>query len=158
LVRWSVGPLVGPSVGLSLYHFDVIFSVICRRINLKFGGDFCIDLLFLFLLSFLLSPQPASAKSAKSAKSHEMGANIMQIGVLYFLAKKSQKSYFRQKVQYCTQDPQLLMAQTHKNFRHRQQKNSFLFFAMAYHVFYANHYSLFFDPKSNFEFLLWTVC
>jgi heme A synthase len=49
-VRRSVGRLVGPHITL-----NVIFSAVCERIDLKFGGDLHVYLLFQFLLFIFLS-------------------------------------------------------------------------------------------------------
>jgi hypothetical protein len=46
-VSWSVDPSVHPHITL-----NVIFSAVCGRIDLKFGKDFHVDLLFQFLLLF----------------------------------------------------------------------------------------------------------
>jgi hypothetical protein len=57
LVGWSLGPHI---------TLTVIFIAICGQIDLKFGGDLYVDLLFQFLLFFFLSSCSNSSSSFSS--------------------------------------------------------------------------------------------
>jgi hypothetical protein len=69
LVGWSVGRLVGRLVGWSVSHhiiFNVILSAVCGWIDLKFGGDLHVDLIFKFLFFFFLNSSSNSSFSTSS--------------------------------------------------------------------------------------------
>jgi hypothetical protein len=54
-LRPSIRPSVSPSVGPSIcphITLNAFFSAICGRIDLKFGKDLYVDLLFQFLFFF----------------------------------------------------------------------------------------------------------
>jgi hypothetical protein len=63
LVGWSVGPHI---------TLNLIFSAVCRWIDLKFGGDLHVNLLFQFFLFFFLNSSSNSSFSAFSSFSSEM--------------------------------------------------------------------------------------
>jgi hypothetical protein len=62
LVGWSVGWLVGPHITLNM-----IFSAICGQVDLKFGRNFHIDLLFQFLFFFFLNSSSNASSSFSSS-------------------------------------------------------------------------------------------
>jgi hypothetical protein len=65
LVGWLVGWLVGLLVR-NYITLNVIFSAVYGRIDLKFGRDLHIDLLFQFLFFFFLSSSSNSFSSFSS--------------------------------------------------------------------------------------------
>jgi hypothetical protein len=62
-VHLSVGLPVGWSVGPHI-TLKNIFSAVCGQIDLKYGGDLHVDLLFQFLLFFVLSSSSNSSFSS----------------------------------------------------------------------------------------------
>jgi esterase/lipase len=63
-VGLSVGGLVGLSVGPHI-TLNVIFSAVCGQIDLKFGRDLYVGLLFQFLLFFFLNSSSNSSFSSE---------------------------------------------------------------------------------------------